>query len=143
LNQKVLITGANGLIGSEVYKSLSEQPERFDVYGLDRSALPSVRVSTDRQTRIAPGLFYEVDLADFEGVSDACDGMDVVVHLAANPDPDAPWAELLESNIKGTYHVFEACRLAGVKRVVYASSGQTIIGYRLQAPSWVMCLKIT
>lgn len=134
MTQKVLITGVNGLIGSEVYAHLSDQSNRFDVYGLDRSTLPSERVPVEHQTRLSSDRFYEVDLTNFEGVSLACGGMDVVVHLAANPDPDASWTDLLESNIKGTYHVFEACRLAGVKRVVYASSGQAIIGYRLEEP---------
>jgi len=48
--------------------------------------------------------------------------MDVVVQMAAEPDEGAPFEKILNSNLIGAYHVFEACRDAGVKRVVYASS---------------------
>lgn len=132
--QKVLVTGVNGLIGGQVYSSLSDQSNCFDVFGLDRSVLPSVRVSPSPKAGFEKGRFFQVDLTDFESLLALCQGMDVVVHLAANPDPDAPWEDLLRSNIIGTYHVFEACRLAGVSRVVYASSGQAILGYRLEEP---------
>ena len=132
--QKVLVTGVHGLIGGEVYSHLSHHTELFDVCGLDRSVLPSKRVSKDRELGVDKARFFEADLVDFDAVADACKGMDVVVHLAANPDPDAPWNDLLQSNMIGTRHVFEACRLGGVKRIVYASSGQAIIGYRLDDP---------
>ena len=134
MTQKVLVTGVNGLIGGQVYEHFAHLADQFDVYGLDRSVLPSVRVSPNRKKTVSPDRFFEVDLTDFAGVTSACEGMDVVVHLAANPDPGAPWEDLLKSNIMGTYHIFEACRLAGVKRVVYASSGQVILGYRLDEP---------
>lgn len=132
--QKVLVTGVNGLIGGEVYAHLSNLSEQFDVYGLDRSTLPSDRVAEDRETGVKKERFFEADLANFDQVVNVCEDMDVVVHLAANPDPDAPWDDLLKSNMIGTYNVFEACRLGRVKRVVYASSGQAILGYRLVEP---------
>jgi uronate dehydrogenase len=52
-------------------------------------------------------------------------GIDVVIHLAAIAD-EAPWDDILKSNIEGTYMVFEAARQAGVRRVVYASSHHVI-----------------
>jgi UDP-glucose 4-epimerase len=57
--------------------------------------------------------------------------MDTVVHLAANPSPGANFNELLAVNIQGTYNLFEAAQAAGCRRVVYASSAQTIEGYPL------------
>ena len=42
--------------------------------------------------------------------------------MAADPRPTADWEDILDSNMIGAYHVFEACRDAGVRRVVYASS---------------------
>jgi nucleoside-diphosphate-sugar epimerase len=56
--------------------------------------------------------------------------MDVVVHLAAEPDGTASWDSVLRNNIVGAHNVFEACRQAGVKRVVYASTNQVVFGYR-------------
>lgn len=132
--QKVLVTGVSGLIGGEVYTHFAQEPKRFDVFGLDRSEVPSARVSDLTHVAMSRSQFFNVDVTDFDAVSHACKDMDVVVHLAATPDPDAPWQDLLESNVVGTRNIFEACHRAGVKRVVYASSGQAIIGYRLDEP---------
>lgn len=64
-------------------------------------------------------------LGDLELLVTACRGVDVVIHLAGLAD-EAPWADILESNIEGTYGVFEAARRAGVRRIVYASSNHII-----------------
>lgn len=132
--QKVLVTGVNGLIGGAVYTHLLNATDRFDVFGLDRSKVPSARVSDASMLTMSNARFFNADLTDFDAVLDACKNRDVVIHLAANPDPGAPWEDLLQSNILGTRNVFEACHTAGVKRVVYASSGQAVIGYRLDEP---------
>ena len=51
----------------------------------------------------------------------------MVVHLAAMAQPSGmTWEELLSANIIGCYNVFEASRQAGVKRIVFASSGATV-----------------
>jgi nucleoside-diphosphate-sugar epimerase len=55
--------------------------------------------------------------------------MDAVLHIGAVPDPEAPFQEVLDSNIVGTYNVLEACRVAGVRRLVYASSIMVNWGY--------------
>jgi hypothetical protein len=52
-----------------------------------------------------------------------------VLHLAADPDPDAPWDSLLPNNIVGTYHLFLAAKSAGCRRVIYASSIHAVSGY--------------
>ena len=49
------------------------------------------------------------------------DGVDAIVHLGGIPGED-DWKSILENNIEGTYHVFEAARRAGVERIVLASS---------------------
>jgi NAD+ dependent glucose-6-phosphate dehydrogenase len=59
-------------------------------------------------------------MADVDAVTHAFEGMDVVVHLAADPRPDASWDQLLESNIVGARNAFEAAVRTGVKRVIYA-----------------------
>jgi nucleoside-diphosphate-sugar epimerase len=74
------------------------------------------------------------DLTDFAAMQRAVEGMDVVVHMAADPNGNAPWENVLNSNIIGTYHVFEASRLAGVKRVVYASTNMVVFGYIADEP---------
>jgi thioester reductase-like protein len=55
--------------------------------------------------------------------------VETVVHLAANPAPDAPWSDLLPLNVVGTYNVLAAARQAGCRRVVLASSVHAVTGY--------------
>jgi nucleoside-diphosphate-sugar epimerase len=131
--KKVLVTGATGQIGNAVYKQLKEQPYRYDAYALERSATFSARVPKSWDYDIPQTKFHKCDLTDLEGLRKAVRGMDVVAHLAADPDPES-WASVLNSNIIGAYHAFEACRLEGVKRIVFASSITLGDGFREVEP---------
>jgi len=126
---KVLITGATGLVGNIVYARLAAQPERYDVYGSARRPRPSTRAETMAYTDIPPDRLRLADLTDFAAMQRAVEGMDVVVHMAAEPNVNAPWENVLSSNIIGSHNVFEASRLAGVKRVIYASTNMVVFGY--------------
>jgi nucleoside-diphosphate-sugar epimerase len=132
--KKVLITGAHGLIGNLVYAHLAMQPGLYDVYGLVRRLQPSSRVKTEHFYAIPEDKLRMADLSDFIAVQRATEGMDVVVHLAADADGRTGWESILNNNIIGTYHVFEASRMANVKRVVFASSNQVVFGYREDEP---------
>ena len=57
----------------------------------------------------------------------------VVVHLAAHVG-SGDWEDHLSANIIGAYNVYEAARLAGAKRVVFASNGATAMGIEGAAP---------
>ena len=116
---KVLITGMSGLIGGLLRERL-EAAGGYELSALNRSAVEGVEC-------------YRADIADFDAVKAACEGKDVVVHLAAYLGSD-DFEGQLRGNIIGTYNVFEAARLAGVKRVVFASSGNAIRGYELVEP---------
>ena len=119
--KRVLVTGCTGQIGNAVFRRLQSQPDRYDVRGLDRSSGPSARVPGSWSLDVPPDRFTQCDLADMTGLQAAVQGMDVVAHLAADPSPDS-WESVLHNNIIGTYNVFEACRQAGVPRIVVASS---------------------
>ena len=56
------------------------------------------------------------------------------MHLAAKAGEDYTWEELRDTNVEGTRHVFQAAVDAGVKRVVFASSGATVAGWEMQDP---------
>ena len=105
----VLVTGAEGVIGSVVRARLAD---RFDLTSLTRApaAFPS----------------HVADIADIGAIRPAFEGVAAVVHLAATPHVSAPWQEVLHSNIVGTRNVFEAAREAGVERVVFASSNHVV-----------------
>jgi len=79
---------------------------------------------TDRG-EMAPAADHEEivmgELGDFDAVMRIVEGCDAIVHFGAAP-VERPWAEILESSIKGGYNVYEAARRHGIKRIVYASS---------------------
>jgi hypothetical protein len=83
-----------------------------------------------------PGLADAVvgDLTDAAALRRAAEGVGALVHLAATPDDADFLTELLPNNIVGVYHVFEAARLAGVRRLVLASSGQVVWYQRFTGP---------
>ena len=132
--QKVLITGAYGLIGNLVYARLAAQPARYAAYGMARHTYGSARTAALPLCEIAPERLRLADVTDFAAVCAATAGMDAVVHMAADPDGHAGWESVLNSNIVGTYHVLEASHLAGVKRVIFASTNQVVFGYRADEP---------
>lgn len=128
VKKSVLVTGAYGLIGNLVYARLVAQPERYTAFGMVRRQKPSDRADKLSFTPIPSDNLRIADLTDFDAVQKAVAGMDVVVHLAADADGRS-WESVLNNNIIGTRHVFEAARLAGVRRVIYASSNQVVFGY--------------
>ncbi|NJN82988.1 MAG: NAD(P)-dependent oxidoreductase [Caldilineaceae bacterium] len=126
---RIHITGVYGLIGNLVYTHLSQQPQRYDLYGSGRRRVSSQRADEQSITRLPDDHFAIADLSDAEAIASAIDGMDAVLHIGAVPDPSSSFDDVLSSNVRGTYNVLEACRLAGVKRLVYASSIMVNWGY--------------
>ena len=125
--KKILVTGISGLVGSAVYLHLSRSPERYELYGLDRSRDLSERVFDDRLIDLPDSRYFTCDITDMEAVRRAVEGMDVVVHMAADPSGRS-WESLRDNNLIGTYHIFEASREAGVSRIVAASTIQVSTG---------------
>lgn len=101
---------------------------------MDRSRQMSDRVPTDVRFDIPDDRFFEANLTDDEAVRRAVDGMDVVVHLAADPSGQEGWSSLHPNNVVGAYNMFAACHDAGVKRIVPASSIQVVSGYSEEEP---------
>jgi uronate dehydrogenase len=115
---KLLLTGAAGRIGRALRPTLRERVDLLRV-----ADISEVDPEDEREEALS------FDLAEFERVLDAARGMDAVVHLGAIASEDA-FERLLEANIRGTYNVFEAARLADVRRVVFASSNHATGFYR-------------
>jgi nucleoside-diphosphate-sugar epimerase len=130
----VMITGVYGLIGWAVYKHLAAQRDKYAVCGLARRREPSVRVGAGERVALPEERFRLCDLGSVEAVARALEGMDVVVHLAANPDEFSPWETIYPSNVIGAYHLYEGARLAGVRRIIQASSLMVNWGYREVEP---------
>jgi uronate dehydrogenase len=115
--RSVLVTGLSGLIGRALRKQLEG---RYDLRALNRSAVEGLPC-------------HRADIADLGAIENAFAGVETVVHLAAqvgNPG----WESVQRHNVVGTYNVFEAARQAGVKRVVFASSGAAVSGIEKDKP---------
>jgi uronate dehydrogenase len=69
------------------------------------------------------------DIQEFEALKNACQGVHALLHLAAISDEDDFHTKLLPVNVAGTYNAFEAARQAGVRKVLFPSTGQTVLNY--------------
>jgi NAD+ dependent glucose-6-phosphate dehydrogenase len=127
--KSILITGVYGLVGSSIYRYLMEKPEQYELFGMARRRKKSDRVADEEAIEVPQSHFFSADLSDPEVLVKAFKGMDTVVHMAADPNTEAPWDSVLKNNIQGAYHVLEAAKLAGVRRVIYASTVQVTTGY--------------
>lgn len=116
----VLVTGAGGKIGSYY-------AEHAPAHHVRRLMVRPGHSDTKKISHF--GEVVEANLDDRARLIELCQGMDTVVHLAGDPNPDATWNNLLQSNIIGTYNLMSAARMAGVRRVIYASSIHAVSGY--------------
>lgn len=108
--RKILLTGAAGLLGKELRRALSPQVELL------------------RSTDIAPLTdpasneeLIQADLGDLSKAAGLVDGMEAIVHFGGL-SKEADFASICRVNIAGMQNLYEAARLAGVKRVIFASS---------------------
>ena len=129
-----MVTGVYGQIGGATYFRLIESPDTYDAYGLARRREPSKNVPEAWRMEVPEEKFTLSDMSDLDEVTQAMEGMDTVVHMAAMPNLSRGWEGILESNMIGAYNIFEGCRLAGVKRIIYASSIQASSGYSSVEP---------
>lgn len=106
----VLVIGSAGRIGQAVVAELAAR--RVPVRGFDCVKTPGL---DDCDVG---------DITDGVAIRRAANGVGTLIHLAATPDDDDFLTKLLPNNIVGVYHVMEAARLAGVRRLILASSGQ-------------------
>ena len=129
-DKRVMVVGGAGFIGSHLVDQLLQtDAAEVRVYGSLRSAARNLR-QDDPRLRLLEG-----SVTDAEGLRRAMKGMDGVFLLASlwlkecAADPQAGF----EVNVQGGFNVLEACRQAGVGRIVYASS-TAVYGMALSDP---------
>jgi uronate dehydrogenase len=106
------LTGAAGVIASSIRPGIAERVSALRLLDIETVA-PS-----------APNEEYRAaDLRDQGALDAALAGVHGVLHLGGVAD-EADFHDLAEVNIVGSFHVFEAARRCGLKRVVYASSNR-------------------
>ena len=111
--KNILITGGAGLVGSVLTKGLKD---KFNISILDIKKVDGVDSHTG-------------DISNIESIMPAFKGIDTVVHLAGDRRVHGDWDSILNNNIIGLYNIYEAARLSGVKRVVFASSQHATGGF--------------
>ncbi|MCX5829804.1 MAG: NAD-dependent epimerase/dehydratase family protein [Deltaproteobacteria bacterium] len=128
---KVLITGVAGFIGSNLGVRLLK--EGHEVVGIDNLAY-------GLRENIPAGIaFHQQDIRD-KAMYPFFGGIDAVFHLAAKnciADCQQDPVETADINVRGTVNVFEATRLAGVRKVIYAESSALYEGAKTYpTPEW-------
>lgn len=118
---KILVTGGCGKIGSYFVRFASD---KYAIRVVDKVAWDTEKLGPFGGESLA------MDLQTMEACRQACEGMDMVIHLAADPSPKADFMDsLLGNNIITTYNVFRAAKDAGCKRVIFASSIHAVGAY--------------
>lgn len=125
---KALVTGGSGFIGSNVSKMLLSK-------GIGVVVFDNLSSGYYDNIKELPVEFVKGDILDRDAIKDACNGVDVVFHLAASVGRqrsiDHPQLDS-EINLIGTVNVLEGMRANDVKKIVYSSSA-AIFG-ELQSP---------
>jgi sugar lactone lactonase YvrE len=87
-----------------------------------------------RLTDVKPAAHYPVEIADLSAPVAAWGhllaGIDIVIHLAADPSPFATWRSAVKTNIDLTANLMQAAAAQGVRRIVFASSTWVMEGHR-------------
>ncbi|MDS0283685.1 NAD-dependent epimerase/dehydratase family protein [Haloarcula onubensis] len=111
----VLITGANGVVGSALAEHLGDD---YDLTLLD--------IEDGEDTDVV------ADVRDYDAVRPHFDGRDAVVHLALTPGTGGPddrslgWSKAQRDNLEGLHNVTEAAVDAGLDSLVFASSNHAV-----------------
>jgi uronate dehydrogenase len=121
----VLVTGASGAVGRGVVPLLESD---FDLRLLAVDA-----PAGDRR-------WVRADVLDWAALGVAMQGVGAVLHLAVASGHSGTYEDdafndlRFDVNVRGTFHVFECARRAGVRRVVYVSSLMVVWGYGAGGP---------
>jgi uronate dehydrogenase len=115
---RVVITGARGLVGQVLGKTLACDYELAGV---------------DARRRIGRDGVVRADMAQLRHAERALDGADVVIDLAS-ANWQRPWEDVRDNNIPAAWNTLEAARRRGVRRVVYASSNHVTGLYERDDP---------
>lgn len=111
---KILVTGGSGFLGSHIADALSNAAHEVTIFDIRKSQY----LRPDQKMIVG-------DILDQKCLNKTVEGQDVVYHFAGIADIDECAARPVDTakyNILGTVQLLEACRRAGIKRFVFASS---------------------
>lgn len=112
--RNLLITGGAGNIGRKLRRELGARFARIRI--LDAVAPAALAANEEA---------VQADISDIAAVERAMADMDAVIHMAGVVR-EAPFEAILQTNVVGTWNVYEAARRQGVGRVVFGSSNHAV-----------------
>ncbi|MHA1409113.1 MAG: SDR family NAD(P)-dependent oxidoreductase [Candidatus Odinarchaeia archaeon] len=135
MSKKVLVTGGAGFIGSHLVDRLLQRGDHIVI--IDNLSSPTNKYYKRflENTQIE---FINGDIRHFSDVLKACEDVEQIFHLAADPRVDLSSKRPIENfevNVIGTLNVMEAARQTGVKTIFFASSGGTVYGETEKIPT--------
>jgi uronate dehydrogenase len=116
---RLLLTGAAGGLGKVLRQSLRPYANVLRLSDISEMA-PAIDASEEVQT---------CDLSDKNAVHQLVEGVDAILHFGG-VSVERPFEEILGANISGVFHIYEAARRHGVKRIIFASSNHVIGFYK-------------
>jgi UDP-glucose 4-epimerase len=119
VRRRVLVTGAAGNIGSYFAE---HSHKKYDLRLMVRDADDASKIKSFGEVVIG-------DITDLDRMKELCNGIDTILHLAANPSPSTAWSDALNVNIAGTYNTYVAAKANDCRRFIYASSIHAVSGY--------------
>ncbi|MDR5804190.1 MULTISPECIES: NAD-dependent epimerase/dehydratase family protein [unclassified Caballeronia] len=122
----MLVLGGNGFLGRHLVRALCMRGADVRVFdrGLQQHASGNI-------------VYCQGDLASGQGLDEALEGVDVVYHLISTTIPSTSNANPafdVESNLLGTLGLLDKMKAAGVRKIVFTSSGGTVYGNPRQVP---------
>ena len=124
--RSVLLTGAGGRVGQAILRNIGTD---YDWRLLDREPLPAAKLPDG----VDNSDVYVADVTNREAVRNAAEGCEIIIHLAGDPRPNAPWESVLHNNIDGTQSVLQTAVDLGVEKVAFASSNHAVGNYETES----------
>jgi len=113
---RALVTGGGGFLGKAIVRQLLDRGDEVTI--LARSSYPEVEAMGANAVQL--------DITSTDGLQEACQGMDVVFHVAALAGVWGPREKYFNINVEGTRNMLQAAKAAGVPKFIQTSSPSAV-----------------
>ncbi|SFK90326.1 Nucleoside-diphosphate-sugar epimerase [Paenibacillus sp. 1_12] len=111
---KALVTGGTGFLGRRLAERLLAEGSEVTIIGRNMTIGSELASNGAR--------FIEADLRRKQGIVNACAGQDTVFHCGALSSPWGAYRDFYETNVVGTRHLIEGCRIHKVQKLIHVST---------------------